>query len=198
MIPALDFVIGLLGGVRSTFFALLASVLLVTSLIGCERLALEKANHRADNESHAAQMQLQVTQNTVARAQAAEEALQMAAHYNQIAAETQRNNDEARKQTDRLVADLRGGNLRLRKSLDSALAATEGQGDGTSPGVSDGSEATDLSVPNAAFLLRVGAEADGRTSPRESTFAGSDPLERRGEGDCPETSGDGRVRTSLV
>lgn len=160
MISVVDLVIGLLGGVRATFFALLASALLVTTLVGCERLALEKANHRADNESHAAQLHLQLAKNTEARAQAAEEALRMADQYNRIAAETQRKNDEARNETNRLIADLRNGNLRLRKSLDSAIASAKGQGPGAGSGVSDGSEATDLPVSNAAFLLRIGAEAD--------------------------------------
>lgn len=67
--------------------------------------------------------------------------------------------NDGKKQTDRLVADLRNGNIRL----SAAIKAGTCSGTATTAGGIDGNDAearAELSTANSEFLLRIGGEAD--------------------------------------
>ncbi|CNK23738.1 Bacteriophage lysis protein [Yersinia frederiksenii] len=67
--------------------------------------------------------------------------------------------NDGKKQTDRLVADLRSGNLRLSAAV---KAGACGSTNTTAGGVSgnDAEARAELSTANSEFLLRIGGEAD--------------------------------------
>ncbi|CFQ88137.1 MULTISPECIES: lysis system i-spanin subunit Rz [Yersinia] len=67
--------------------------------------------------------------------------------------------NDGKKQTDRLVADLRSGNLRLSAAVKAGACGSTNTTAGSVSG-NDAEARAELSTENSEFLLRIGGEAD--------------------------------------
>lgn len=98
----------------------------------------------------------------VQRAKAAEAARKTEErHRADLAAAVERLNKghaDAQAETDRLIADLRAGNLRLRDRFKAPACGVPGAP--ADPGAAPGAGAAYVRVEDQEFLLRVGADAD--------------------------------------
>ncbi len=143
-------VIKLLGGVRATVFAGLLLVAGAFAAIQSVRL-----NHAQDE---IADMETAVLESEVAHQQALRKAERDSAEA--IAAldqKYQKERDEAKSTTDRLLADVRSGALKLRDKFSCPIRVP---GVGSAPGTSAGEEGAILSAEDQEFLVRIGEEAD--------------------------------------
>lgn len=148
-------VITLLGGIRGTIFAGLA--LLALLFVGVQTARLASAHNDLDTQKLALVVSAQRFAEWKLKAEA-EKAAAIAAIDKQHREEQARVKDQA----NRTIAELRSGNLQLRKRF---TCPSQGQSNSPDPSVSrtDGEGEGGLTEQDAEFLVRQAEESDRKS-----------------------------------
>ncbi len=170
---AIQTIIAALGGIRATVFAAAGAVLaglLVAQVAATGDAELSLANSQTELANLRASIALSTAANAEAIASAERRALErtreLSDAYVLAASNYDRGQRDAEATQERIVADLRAGNLQLRdRWLNAESRAAELSGSaGTSGGAANADAATNDREQSAARIVRAAAECDAQVT----------------------------------